>query len=224
MSLVTCAGADVLHGRVHLPGRRAWFASLVLDTATPPSGSVTIAADGGFSLKGTIVPDSGVFLEASHVSVVGGAGGLSKIISPAAYERAQLRDPLNAIMNDSGESLSSTVAASITGLQLDKWTLVASTAAQALDELCGIASTLGGQPVTWRVLDDGTVWLGVESWPASKLSSNDDVLEFFPSEGRYVIGAATPSILPGVNLDGVGKVGAVDHYLRPDMVRSWAWV
>lgn len=213
----------MLHGRILLHSRGAWFSSLVLDTPTLPSGWVTIAAAGGFTLKGTVISDSGVFLDASHVSIVGGAGGLSKVMPPSAYENAQLRDPLDAVMRASGESLSSTISASILGAFLSKWTIVASTAARAIDELCGAASSALGRAITWRVLSDGTVWLGEESWPSEMLPAGSDILEQFPSEGRAVIGAETPSLLPGVNLDGFGHVAAVDHYLRPNKVRTWAW-
>lgn len=217
MALITCAGADVLDGAIHMPSRGAWWARLRLDTATAPSGKVTISADGGLSLAG-FVAVSGVFCDVAQVQIVGGAGGLGKILTPAAWQNAQLRDPLNAIAGMTGESLSSTIDSSLLSIQLPAWTVVASNAARAIDELCGAASS------TWRVLSDGSIWLGVETWPAQEMPNGSDLLEVYPGEGRYVIGVDTPSLAPGVALSGVGNVAAVDHWIRPHEVRTWAWV
>jgi len=223
MALVTCAGADVLRMRVHMPQRRSWWGWLDLDTATAPTGKVTIAAAGGLSLVGTILQPSGVFLDSARVRVVGGAGGLEQVISPGAYENAQLRDPLNAILSAVGESLSSTVSASILSVLLSHWTLSAIPAAQAIDELSWAAADALGQSIIWRVLSDGTVWLGAETWPSQTMPAGADVLEQAPAEGRFVIGATTPFIVPGVNLQDVGNVIAVDHWVRHDRVRADVW-
>lgn len=223
MALGTCGGADVLRARIHMPARRAWWGWVDLDTATLPTGSVTLAFAGGLSLVGAVKQPSGVFLDAARVRLVGGAGGLETITSPAAYENAQLVDPLRAVLGAAGETLSTTVSASVTGVLLSKWTIAATYVSRVLDELCGAAGAALGQEITWRVLGDGTVWLGAESWPAQQMPAGADVLESYPSEGRYVIGADTPFLSPGVDLDGVGKVVGVDHWVTHDRVRSDAW-
>jgi hypothetical protein len=115
------------------------------------------------------------------------------------------------------------VSSTVTGVLLSKWTLTARTVARALDELCFAASSALGQPVLWRVLGDGTVWLGFETWPAQQMPVGADVLEQYPAEGRYVIGATTPFLLPGVNLDGVGNVVGADHWVTHEQVRTDAW-
>jgi hypothetical protein len=224
VALITCAGADVLRLRVHMSQRRAWWGWLDLDVADAPSGKVQIAAAGGMTLTGTIKQPSGVFLDAARVRIVGGAGGLDVVIAPAAYENAQLGDPLRAVLSAAGETLSTSVLSTITSVFLSKWTLTATPAARALDELCYAASAQLGQIVVWRVLSDGTVWLGAETWPAQKMPAGADVLESAPAEGRFVIGASTPFLVPGVNLDGVGNVAGVDHWVTHSQVRSDAWI
>jgi len=197
-----------------------------LDTATPPTGKVSLVAAGGFTLKGSVQPGrSGVdMMGRAHVCLVGGAGGLGTLVNPAAYENAQLGDPLRAVIAAAGETLSSTVSSSITSLILPKWTIVRQRAADLLDLLAQVASQRLGQLVTWRVLSDGTVWLGVETWPATAMPAGSDIINQYPAQSRFEIGAATPSILPGINLAGVGHVAAVDHWIRPDQVRSDVWI
>lgn len=224
MALITCAGADVLRLRAHLPKRRAWWAWLDLDTATTPSGRVTIAAAGGLSLVGTVKKPSGAFLDSARIRVVGGAGGLDSIMSPAAFENAQLLDPLNAVLGAAGEKLSSTVSPSITGVLLSKWTLMAVSAGISIDALCSAASSQLGQDIGWRILEDGAVWLGAETWPAQAMPNGADVLEQDPVAGRFVIGSTTPFLLPGVNLDGVGNIVGVDHWVTHERVRADAWI
>src|SRR5437763_1984323 len=150
MSLITCGGADVIRGRLHLPSRGPWTAWLQLDTATAPTGSVTLAASGGLSLQGT-VQIGGVELDSARVRLAGGAGGLATIIPKAAFQNALLRDPLQAIMSAAGETSSASIDASITSVLLATWTHIAQRATTALDLLCYAAGQQLGQAVTWRV-------------------------------------------------------------------------
>jgi hypothetical protein len=223
MALMTCGGADVLRGAVHFPARAAWWARLELDAAKPLSGQVTIAAAGGWTLQGSVLT-AGVFCDVAHVQVVGGAGGLGKLLSPAAYQNAQLRDPLDAILKASGETLSSTTLESVLAVELADWTVLEQRPTTAIDALCTAASQALGSSITWRVLADGTVWLGSETWPTQQLPNGSDVLEVFPADGRYVLGVETPALLPGVNLADVGNVAAVDHWITHDEVRTWVQV
>ena len=224
MALIACAGADVVRGRIHVPQRGAWFAELVLDTPKAPNGKVTIAAGGGLSLAGSVMQPSGVFLDAAHVRVVGGAGGLGKTVPPSAYQVALLRDPLNAVMSATGESLSSAVDGGLLATSLASWTINSCSGARAIAELCYAASQALGQPVGWRTLQDGTIWLGVESWPSQGLPQGAELLEQAPAEGRYIIGVDTPSLLPGVHLTDIdANVLAVDHWIEADRIRTIAW-
>jgi hypothetical protein len=222
MSLITCGGADVIRGRLHLPARGPWFAWLQLDTATAPTGWVTLAASGGLSLRGT-VQVGGVELDSARVRVVGGAGGLATLIPRAAFQNALLRDPLQAIMSAAGETSSTSIDASITSVLLATWTHIAQRATTALDLLCYAAGQQLGQAVTWRVAGDGTIWIGVEAWTAQSLPAGSDLISKQPDAGLYELGVQTPWLLPGVNLAGVGNVGAVDHFFEPDSIRSLAW-
>jgi hypothetical protein len=81
-----------------------------------------------------------------------------------------------------------------------------------------------GQQVNWRVLSDGTIWLGVETWPSQSLPSTADILDLAPVSPRYEIGCATPTLMPGITLTDVNaQISGVDHWLSPDSIRTWAW-
>lgn len=223
MALMTCAGADVLRGRIHMPLRGVWWADLVLDTAQLPAGQVTFNAAGGISLTGTIV-NGGIRLDSAHIRIYGGGGGSATVLSGSAYQNAVVNDVLNAIVSAAGERASSTIAANISSAQLQFWTISIETAAHALDNLAGVAGRAVGQQVNWRVLADGAIWMGVETYPSQSLPTTSDVLDVAPVGPRYEIGCETPTLLPGINLTDVGaNISGVDHWLSPDRIRTWAW-
>ena len=222
MSLVTCFGADVLRGEIHMAIRGAWWAELVLDlTTTPTTSTAEIVATGGLSITGAIAK-FGTFLDQAHVRVVGGAGGLDTQVL-GAFRNARLGDPLGAILRGAGERLSSATDSELLVVDLPYWT-VSGIARNALDELAIAAAAALGEDVNWRVLGDGFVWMGREDWLEQALPDGADIVDRFPAEGRIVIGVETPALFPGVNLTDVGRVIAVDHYIGSDSVRTHAWV
>jgi len=224
MSLIKCGTSDVLTGHIHMPSRGPWFAELDLDTDTAPSGKVNLASDGGLSIKGTVVKPGADRRGIMHTRMVGGAGGLAVLVGAASYANALLSDPLNAIMSASGESLSSTISTSITSIILPFWSHLVQSARAALDLLVSAAARALGLALTWRMLSDGTVWIGQETWPSQAMAAGADLVRQFPSAGRYELGVQTLSLLPGVNLASVGNVGAVDHWVADSNLESWAWL
>lgn len=216
MARVTCGSAAVLDGRIALPLHGAWTARLRLDTTTEPTGSVSIVAENGLTLQGTIA-GGGVRLGSAHVLVTGGARGLGTMVS-GAWRQAKLRDPLNAIARASGEELSTAIASDLLGTALPEWTINEKRAAAALDELAAFAS------VGWRILADGTLWMGAETWPTATLPEDAPILDAWPDERRTVIAPATPALLPGVDLENVGRVVEVVHWIEPEEIRTWAMV
>jgi hypothetical protein len=226
-ALVTYAGADVIRGELHIPIRGTWWADLKLDTSDAPAvgSSSSIEAAGGVKLAGTIIR-SGSFIGSSAVRVAGGAGGLSKVVPPAAFQTAMVRDVLSAIVGPVGEKAASSISPTITNQLLQLWTVTGKAAAQLLDELCwAIGELLGQHPINWRPLGDGSIWVGAESWPVQSLPSGADVLWHFPASPRFEIGCDTPSLLPGVSLSDIGgaHVLGVDHWIEPHSIRTWAW-
>jgi hypothetical protein len=225
MSLLEANDVGVISGEIHMPLNGAWTADLVIDQSDP-SGfdagtSVTLKSDNGFSLVGTVMPDrSGSFIDAVHVRLVGGKAGMGKTVKPRGFVQpgSYVRDVLNGFASDSGETLSTNIDSGFLTTNLVAWTTQQSTTAQALNALLAIVAPTAD----WRFLADGKLWVGVETWPAS--SDAFDILSQDPTSKTFDLGIDAPSILPGVTLDGVGRVARVVHYVDGDSdVRSHVW-
>lgn len=220
-ALITLDGADVQKGRLSLGLHGAGWADLTVASDAPPSGQVRLVVDGGLEWVGT-VRSAGAYLLTTEVRLVGGAGGLGLPVT-GAFQGAELRDVLAEVMRQSGETQSTSCAADVLAVPLERWMLGQCTAARALDELAEAAALHLGTSIGWRVLADGTVWMGAESWPPQAMPDDSVISAYHPDEGRAVLGCAAPSLLPGVNLDGVGRVAGVDHYIDPDRLRTEVW-
>lgn len=212
------AGADVLQARIEMALRGRWTVAARIAAASAPSGRATFECADGLTLSGTIARAQ-AFAEACDVWLVGGAGGLHQHVT-GAWQFAQLRDPLEALARATGETLSSTIGGEVLGLALERWSM-AGTASAALDALAAEAAQQLREVVRWRVLDDGTLWLGRESWPSAFLPAHAQLLDVEGSQGAvYLVGSETPTVQPGQDIDGIGRVVAVRHRIDPDEVRS----
>lgn len=230
MALLTLNGVPIIRGNIRMPRVGVWNADLTLDSTTAITGPVTLAtADGAFSLAGTAYRE-GVFLGTLSLRVIGGAGGLSvapgglgKLLPAKYYQGATLGLVLSDTLTSCGEKLSAKSDAAVTGLFLTKWTRLAGTGKQA------IARMLDNIATSWRVLADGTVWVGTDTYPAAP-NSQFDVLERHFGEGRIVIGVQQPFLMPGTLLtisssatSGTQNVSTVTYDIRPDKIRAEVW-
>lgn len=213
MSLILCNGRPVIEGRITLPLSGAWVATLTVDSETAIASPVAIAADGGLSLAGSVFRGS-AWQGKALVKVVGGRGGLSTSLDPKSYVNAPATVPLDDVLTESGEALSTTADKAAFAINLPRWVRTKGTAAEALDRLTAAVSR------SWRVLPDGTLWIGVEAWPASALV--DYVLEDHPAEGRATLSVDRPIAIPGTALDG-RRIVYVEHAFNGGSVRTEVW-
>lgn len=228
MALVTINNVGVISGVIAMPLNGVWTADLVIDqvdgTGFAAGTSVTIASSvpGGasLSLSGVVAPArSGSFLDAVHVRVLGGAGGMGKSTTPTAYAQpgAFVRDVVNRLMTDSSETLSSKADQGMLAGNLVAWSLILAPVSQALETLLRVVAPSSN----WRFLSDGTLWIGQETWPTS--NPTFDVIEQSPKDGSFELGVESPSIMPGVTLAGVGQVNRVEHHISGAQIRSRVW-
>lgn len=220
-ALATLAGADVLEARMMLPAHGRWCVEATIATLVEPSGRVTFACENGLELSGTVVRTR-AYNDAVGVWMVGGANGLDAHVA-SANRFAFLRDPLDAVMRTCGESLAADVDSAVTTTFVDRW-VNGGTGQSCLEAVIVEATRKLGQPVTWRFNADGEIWIGAETWPAVTLPDHAAVIEEDATRGVRIVGCETPTIEPGTDVAGVGRVVYVEHTITADEVRSVCYV
>src|SRR5512133_140036 len=189
----------------------AWEADFgLLSTLHELTGTATVEI-GGRVWKGTIVR-SGENKGVLYVRIVGGAGGLSGVLPPRAYQGVPLSLPIQDVLTEAGETLSPTVDLSRFGAVVQKWNRSQGTAGAAL------ANLLASAGATWRVLPDGTVWVGDETWPASGLTAYIYDQQA-PNSGTLDIVATDPSVYPG-EVFRERRVSVVVHKIEAAQLRT----
>lgn len=225
MALVTISSpgvkADVIRGTITRPLTGVWTADLVVDQVDglgfAAGTAVTIASLDGYELKGTVAAGrTGDFLDTVHVRVLGGAGGFAKAVQPRAYVQpgAFVKDVLNGLCADSGEKLSTTIDAALLTTNLQAWSTKGEPMSYALLTLLGWLSA----SLDWRILADGTLWIGTETWPDAGVTY--DLLSYDPREAAYEVGLQSPALEPGTTVDGIGKVSRVELHITESAIRA----
>jgi hypothetical protein len=195
MAYLSIQGAPVLRGTVTLPLIGPWTADLVIDSAAIPDGFVTLA------------------LGWDTARVVGGAGGLGTILPAKGYHGVTLRLPLSEALAAGGERLSEKSTPLVLATYLASWSRFSSPVGIA------VAALMHAVPgASWRVVSDGAVWVGNETWLPSKLGKHV-VTKEDPHHARQEIAAEVPAIYPGETLLG-RKVSCVEHRVEPRQARA----
>lgn len=230
MALLTVNGLAVIRGSLRLPRVGVWSADLIVDSQSPLSGPVTVSTDdGSFSLKGVAYRD-GVYQSTLSMRVIGGAGGLAPApgglgsnVAPKLYQGCTLGLALTDILTTCGETLSSTADPNVLSIFLKKWVRNASSGKQA------IARLLDNIATNWRILSDGTFWVGTDTYPAAP-NVQFDVVDRHFGEGRVVIGSDRPFLFPGTMISftvsgnqAIENVSYVEHVIEPDRIRAEVW-
>lgn len=213
MSIALLNGISCIRCDTRLARQGVWTADCVVDTPDKVEGPVRLElARGALVLRGTVVPSrTGVFAESAVVRVLGGAGRMAEEVPPKFFRGATVRIIADAILSAVGEQLSPTSSPKVTGRQLDGYAHIRQPAAAALSLLCGRVGAI------WRVLPDGTVWIGTETWPAA--SDPGDLLREDPGLQQSLYGTEAPSLLPGTALGG-RYISVVEHRVAAGLVTT----
>ena len=140
---------------------------------------------------------------------MGGGGGLAGIAVAKSFQNISAKVVLQDALGAANEQLSSVADNPTVSTQLPGWTRLA---APYFEDLQAMAAYLG---VPWRVLNDGTVWLGPETWPTSKVSGYT-VKVWKPEELFAVMSSPTDcSIWPGTIWEGM-NVDNIEHHFAAD--------
>ena len=216
-SLVTVNDRDVSQMRLCIPRVGPWSADLVVDSEDALTGDVTIGVNDELELHGSVRRGGiGPTLE-NTLRVVAGKGGLTKTAQARFYENGvQARTVIGDLLGDAGEALSSESSQSLLSTGLGIWTTIAHPVGRALQVLM---AAIGGDAV-YRVLPDGSVFFGVDSF--ADFTGDADALDLQEFQGRMIVGQLAPTLLPGVMLEGK-KISYVEHVLTGDGSSTVAW-
>ncbi len=219
MALLTVAGFGVVRGVLAFPRIGAWHADLELDTLDAPVGAVTIDVSAGELVLSGTVSQGGEYQGLARLRIVGGADGLRKAARPRHYVRPQLRLPLADLIAGAGEKLSPTVDGSLLGAHLNAWSTLAQPTGLQIAALVERATPAG---TSWRLLEDGTVWLGPEAWPDSGITEWREIDQAV-RDRRLEIALDAPTLVAGTML-GDFKVDYVEHIIDGETARSRIWI
>lgn len=199
-------GVAAYDAQIFTPRFGAWqIDARVDDPGASISGKVTAALDpSGRVLNGTATI-SGPFIDAVQVRIVAGAGGLGLTARPRHYETPTLGLVLGDLLADAGETLSGTADQGILATQLPSWTTGARPIGSVIRDLFAVAAPAAA----WRMLDDGTVWVGTDAFAASPIdASTYEVVDRSAEENSIQIETDGPLPLVGTTFEG-GQVNCV---------------
>lgn len=217
MTALKANGASVLAGAISMPVTGAWHARLVLDADSADSfdgASITVESeDGKVELHGTAYR-SGDDFGRVEVWMVGGAGGLGAALDDRYYVGVPARIVLTDLLREAGEALADSSDNGVLSRTLDTWTRASGAAGRLLAE---VADELGA---AWRVLDDGSVWVGQETWPEASVEHEE--IATSPADGRMIIADDALATRPGTTFAG-RRVANVQHTIEVAALRTEVW-
>lgn len=220
-------GFACLRGKISLPLTGAWVADVAIDPATsgaslPDYGSqVTLyVGEGGFSLTGAVRRINNAF-DTVYARLVGGAGGLWETVGPKSYQNTTFGIIASDLLSSVSETLSPSVPAAIQNIMVNFWTVPEQPMFQALANLIVFARIRTQTEVNWRVLTDGTIFVGVEQWPNTQMSTFD-LMSWSPAELEATIYAPDPRLVPGEIFQS-SNVSNVEHVVIPEKARTRVW-
>lgn len=217
MAYLLVNGVAAIDATLTLPRVGPWTADVVVDTTALSGSSVKmqLGGDGSMAFVGTLYR-SGTARGAAVARIVGGAGGFGKTLPAKSYGLTVLKLPLSELLTAAGETLAATSDATVLATQLRSWARFQTSAGSAMAALVhGVSTT-----ASWRVLPNGTVWVGAEYWPASALLPPQYALtKDDPNHNRQEIAADVPAVYPGQTFAG-RKVSVVEHRVRADRIRT----
>lgn len=188
----TLNGNDVIACTLNEPRIGVWNATVDVDSDKAITGKVTLVID-GVEWVGTVIKGD-LHAGRVHAQIVGGVGKLAKSLDVKHYRGATFGSVVSDLMRETGETLSSTTDARVHSHAVSRWTRPLGKASVALKQ---VADEL---LFTWRVLRDGTVWLGTDKWEEAK--SVHDEISRAPGRDTASIAPDAPHIQPGQTFEG----------------------
>ena len=192
--LATGTEYDVISFRMTRPLVGAWRAEIEIEAdslSLELSGSVTLRV-GDRALVGAIVPGQVDALSGrGRLKIVGGLGGWGGVAVRARdYLDVLPRTLVVHLATDAGERFSTDALDALPLTVLGLW---ARPSAPPGDSLSILARRLG---LSWRVLDSGETWIGVDSYPSAPLVDQPPE-EAYGDDGALCVYPGSMALEPG---------------------------
>ncbi len=212
----TINGAKLMKAGVRMPQVGPWHADAESDGTAALSGAVTMVIE-GVTFVGTVIPSrSGASGSRVRTKIVGGAGGLSGTLDAKQYASGPtVGDVVRDVLDEAGETLSATAETAVLAASFPKWERSRGPASRAL------ADVLESTGASWRVLADGTVWVGVETFPEQTVSHV--LIDEDMGTGVLDLAPTAPDLRPAVTFLG-HRITYVVHRLASSSLRTEAYV
>lgn len=209
-------GSPVSSGYVRLPRVGTWVSDLDVDAdgAVPRGQKVTVRLDENTFLVGTVFRSGAPFGRAQY-RIVGGAGGLAKRLPARPWRVSPVRIPLGDTLEEAGERLSVASDAGALGTFLPHWVRAEGKASW------GVVPLVSAAGATWRVVADGSIWVGPETWPATKARGTRQNEQSVDGVRLYAMDRF--DLFPGQMFDSI-RVDVVEHRMEQSGVRTLVWM
>lgn len=221
MALVTANGLTAFDFQLRRPRVGAWHADLRVETSEALQGRVDIVIDDGFrTFKGTAFR-SREFAEIGMLRVIAGAGGLGLAAEPKHYNDPTVGIILGDLLRAAGETLSGTVDQSVLRISLASWTTPAMPVGVVIAHLLEAATA---SAAAWRMLPDGTFWVGFETWPGAGIDpSVYEIMDEAAEDASMVVQFDRPELEPGTTFEGrrISYVQDDVPHTEPVQTRIW---
>jgi hypothetical protein len=214
VSAVTANGSIVTAGCLTFPYQGAWVLDLVVANPDGIVGACEVVINQGLTLKGTAVR-GGAFRETTRIRVAPGADGLRKPARAVHYASTKRGSVLKDLLRAAGETLASSADQSALGAQLPFYTQL------ALPIGISVSALFAGSGAVWRMMPDGTLWVGKDGWKDSSLVEPDDYVDIAEDSNLAAIdlGVDARFPLPGQALEG-RKVSSTEVTIKDGSTRA----
>ncbi len=226
-ALATVGGLNVLHGELNMPRTGVWHVDCELDSTgaspTPLTGLQTVTW-GSLAGKATILRCD-VYRNTTYARLAGGSGNLSTAVQPKGYFSVPFSTPLTDVLTQAGYSINAQTSQTVLGFPLNAWGTTAGSCGLNLANLLRKVPPVQYQ--TWRIMLDGTFWMGTDSFPINT-DADVTVLDYTPALYRVEIGEDAPSMLPGQSFAPVSGgpsflIDYVSYRITPEKTRGLFW-
>lgn len=221
MSLISLNGNDLSSLRLRLPLYGAWTAEVVHGDpeAIPATGTPAVVTLESQVFVGTVVRVSNLGDMSWDTLIVGGAGGLARVLPPTQFVGPSVGLVLQQALFEAGETADPLIDAALLARLLPSWRRPQRTLGRELD---AIVQSLGGE-TTWRVNPEGQIWIGTDTWSDAQVDDYD-VMRWDANAGLITIAAEDPTVLPGQVWPDLGRIGTVVQLVQAQRTRTDLYV